>query len=142
MDLMLIPLVQNDSETGIAKKMHDEPTISKYISISDNYFDYVTNSKNVVYLKIKFHSELIGGIHSEIAGTVLYLSICIQPQYRKKGFATSALKKFISLIPHTVEKIQISIDKTNIPSIRLFESLGFSKTGQEEELIDYTLNLR
>jgi len=142
MDLMLIPLVQNDSEISIAKKMHGEPTISRYISISDNYFDYVTNTENVVYYKIRFHNEFIGGIHSEIAGAVLYLSICIKPEYRKKGFATYALKKFISFIPHTVEKIQISIDETNIPSIRLFESLGFSKTGQEEELIDYILNLR
>lgn len=142
MDLMLVPLGKKDPEIRIVKKIHDDPTVSKYISISDNYLDYVTNSENVAYYKIKFHNELIGGIHSEIVGTVLYLSICIQVRYRKKGFATSALKIFISLIPHTVEKIQISIDETNIPSIRLFESLGFSKTGQEEELIDYVLNLR
>lgn len=142
MDIMLIPLVQNDSETRIVKKMHDDPTISKYISVSDNFFDYVTHSNDVSYLKIKIRNKLIGGIQSEIAGSVLYLSICIQPEYRKKGFAASALNKFISLIPHTVEKIQISIDKTNVPSIRLFESLGFSKAGQEDELIDYFLDLR
>ncbi len=84
MDLMLIPLAKNDLEIGIAKKMHDEPTASKYISISDNYFDYVINTENVVYFKIKFHNEFIGGIHTEISGKVLYLAICIQPQYRKK----------------------------------------------------------
>ncbi len=142
MDLILVPLVQNDLELSIVKKMHDEPTVSKYISISDNFFDYVTTAKNVAYFKIKFHNECVGGIHSEIEGIVLYLSICIQPQYRKKGIATSALKKFISLIPHAVQKIQVSVDETNVPSIRLFESLGFSKVGQNEELVDYVLNLR
>ncbi len=142
MDLMLIPLARNDPDTDTVKRMHSEPTVAKYISISDDYFEYVTGSDNVTYYKIKTCGELIGGIHSEIVDTVMYLSICIQPQYREKGFAASALKKFISLIPHTVERIQVSIDETNIPSMRLFESLGFSKAGQEEELIDYILNLR
>jgi len=141
MDLMLIPLVKNDLEISIVKKMHDEPTISKYISISDNYFDYVTGTEHVAYFKIKFHNEFIGGIHTEISGTVLYLSICIQPQYRKKGFATAACKKYIQLTPHTVEKIQVSIDETNIPSVRLFENLGFTKAGRDGELVDYILNL-
>ncbi len=122
--------------------MHDEPTVSKYISVSDDYFDYVTSAEGVVYFKIKLHDEFVGGIHSEIAGTVLYLSICIQPQYRRRGFAASALKKFIANVPQTVEKIQISIDETNFPSTRLFESLGFSKIGREGELIDYVLNLK
>lgn len=142
MDLMLIPLVRKDPDADIVKRMHSEPTISKFISISDDYFAYITSSDNATYYKIKFCNALIGGIHSEIVGTVLYLSICIQPQYREKGFAKSAFKKFISMIPHTVEKIQVSIDETNIPSIKLFEGLGFSKVGQEEELIDYILNLR
>lgn len=142
MDIALVPLEKNDPEIGLVRKMHDEPTVSKYISISDQYFDYVTGTENVVYLKIESHDELIGGIHSETAGTVLYLSICIREQYRKKGFATAALRRFISLVPDPVERIQVSIEETNVPSIRLFEGLGFSETAREEELIDYILDLR
>ncbi len=141
MDLTLIPFVQNDPDTHAVKEMHDEPSVSKYIFISDNFFDYVVNSENVVYFKIKLYNELIGGIHTEIAGSVLHLSICILPEYRKKGFAAAALKKMIPLIPQSVDRIQVSICETNIPSIRLFESLGFSRVGQEENLADYCLDL-
>ncbi len=58
MAVLLIPLEQSDSEISIAREMHDEPTIAKYISISDNYFDYVTHSPNVVYTKIKIDNQL------------------------------------------------------------------------------------
>lgn len=142
MELMLLPLVKDDPEIGAAKKMHDEPTVSKYISISDDYFDYVTTTENVTYFKIEVQNEFVGGLHTEVTGTVMYLSICIRPQYRRKGFAASALKKLIPQIPHAVKKMQVSIDETNVPSIRLFEGLGFSKIGQEEELTDYVLDLR
>lgn len=141
MDLMLVPLAKDDPEIGIVKEMHEEPTVSKYVSVSEDYFDYVTNTENVVYFKIKLQGELVGGIHTEISDTVLYLSICIQPWYRKRGVATSALKQLIPLLPHTVENIQVSIDETNFPSIRLFERLGFTRAGQEDGLVDYILRI-
>lgn len=42
MDLMLIPFVRKDPDTDIVRRMHGEPTISKFISISDAYFEYIT----------------------------------------------------------------------------------------------------
>lgn len=142
MDLSLIPLVKNDLDFDIVVKMHNEPTIAKYISISDTYFDYVVNAENVVYFKIQFQNQIVGGIHAEISDSTLYLSICILPQHRKSGLATFALEKLFTLVPNTVEKVQVSIDETNIASVRLFEKLGFSPSGKEEKLLDYALNLK
>ena len=39
--------------------MHNSPSIAKYISISDQYFDYVTGSEGVVYYKITADGVLI-----------------------------------------------------------------------------------
>ncbi len=142
MRLTLTRQTQNDSQTDILRQIHSDPTVSRYISISDNYFEYVTGSENASYYKICFNNELIGGIHSEIDEAVLYLSICIQARHRGKGLATAALKKFISLVPDTVQKIKVSIDETNMPSVKLFEGLGFSKGVQDGELVDYNLDLK
>ncbi len=142
MDLTLTPLVKNDPELSLVKKLHEEPTVARFISVSDDYFDYVTSAENVVYYKIKRRDELVGGLHTETENAVLYLSICIQPLYRRQGLAAAALKKLISQLPPAAQKIQVSIDEANAASLRLFESLGFSNVGREEELVDYILTLR
>lgn len=137
MEIKLIPLRKNDKDMVMIKAMHNESSISKYISISEMYFNYVTNTENVVYYKIIVDGRLVGGIHSEVLNDIMDISICILPEYQKQGFASFAMKKLIASIPQSISKIQVSIDETNVASIRLFEHLGFKKDRQEEELIDY-----
>ncbi len=137
MEILLTPLDKNDIDMVNIKAMHSEPTILKYISISEMYFDYVTNTENVVYYKIFINSKLIGGIHSEILNDIMNISICILPEYRKQKFASLAIEKLIASVKNSISKIQVSIDETNVASIKLFEHLGFKKDKQEDELIDY-----
>ena len=133
----LIPLKQGDPDMDALIRIHQEPSISRYISISDNYFHYVTETEGVIYYKIMTDGIPTGGIHSEIHGKTVYLSVCVDEKYRRLGIAEKALKIIISIIPSAVKTIEVSIEETNMPSIDLFQKLGFQVSGQEDELITY-----
>ncbi len=118
-------------------RIHQEPSVSRYISISDNYFNYVTETEGVVYYKIMTDGILAGGIHREIHGKTAYLSVCVDEKNRRHGIAEKALKRIISVMPRDVETIEAEIEETNAPSNDLFRKLGFYASGQEDELITY-----
>ena len=138
----LIPLTSTDSEITELRKMHHTPSIAKYISISDQYFDYVTGSEGVVYYKITADGVLTGGIHCEYNGGILYLSICVMEKYRRQGIAEAALRKLFSALPDEVNMAEVSIDKTNINSQFLFQKLGFTMVGRDDELFTYRLSVQ
>ena len=137
MKIKLVPLKQDDPDLDDLIRIHNEPSVSSYISISDNYFNYVTKTKNVCFYKIITDGILSGGIHSEIHSKTMYLSICVDEKYRRLGIAEKALKIIISIIPSAVKTIEVSIEETNMPSIELFQELGFQVSGQEDELVTY-----
>lgn len=121
--------------------MHNTPSIAKYISISDNYFDYVTGSEGVAYYKIVADGELTGGIHCEFNGGIMYLSICVKEEYQRHGIAEAALRKLFFTLPNEVHMIEVSIDETNIKSQLLFQKLGFTKYSKDDELITYRMSI-
>ena len=133
----LVPLKCDDSDLDALIGIHQEPSVSRFISISDNYFNYVTETEGVCYYKIITDGILTGGIHSEINDKTMYLSICIDEKYRRLGIAEKALKKIISINTKSVKTIEVSIEETNMPSVRLFLKLGFQFAGQDNELITY-----
>lgn len=137
MKIKLVPVKQDDPDLDDLIRIHNEPSVSKYISISDNYYNYVTETENVCYYKIMVDGILAGGIHSEIHSKTMYLSVCIDEKYRRLGLAEKSLKKIISRIPSAVKTIDVSIEETNISSIRLFQKLGFRFAEQNNELITY-----
>ena len=53
-------LQENDRDIPILMKLHKEPSIEKYISISENYFEYVVSTENVWYYKIISENVIIG----------------------------------------------------------------------------------
>ena len=137
MRIKLSPIKQDDPDLDDLIRIHKEPSVSRYISISDNYFNYITETEGVCYYKIITDGILAGGIHSEIHSKTMYLSVCIDEKYRRLGIAEKALKKIISIIPSTVKTIEVCIEETNMPSICLFQKLGFQFAGQDNELILY-----
>ena len=133
----LVPLKSDDSDLDALIGIHQEPSVSRFISISDNYFNYVTETEGVCYYKIITDGILTGGIHSEINDKTMYLSICIDEKYRRLGIAEKALKKIISVMPCDVETIEANIEETNTPSTALFQKLGFQVSSQDDELVTY-----
>ena len=134
-------LERNDSDIAILRELHNEPSVKKWLSIGDNYFEYCTSTQNVQYIKILLSGVIIGGIHLERDNDILYLSIFIASEHRQKGYARECICYIINRFSEGINSIKVSIEEENIPSIKLFESLGFVFTGQDEELKNYVFNL-
>ena len=141
MNIELIPLTPNDHDLAELVGIHNEPSISRYISISENYFEYVIDAKDVVYHKIVADGKTVGGIHCEQSGNIVYLSICIDSEHRRLGIAENALRQLFVKLRTNMATVEICIDDTNYPSIQLFKKLCFIEIGKEDELITYRLSL-
>ncbi len=129
---------EDDVDISELLPIYQMPDISQYISIGDNYFHYVTNTENVYFYKIYKYEKLIGTIHLEKHGDLLYMDILIFPEFQRMGFATKVIKDIQKdIFKLNYKRIEISIDKRNIVSITLFENAGFSFVSKEDELMNF-----
>ena len=97
MFIELVRLKHGDSDLDELIRIHQEPSVSRFLSTSDNYFKYVTGTEGVDYYKIIVDGILVGGIHSEIDSNTVSLSICVDEKHRCLGIAEKSLQKFFSL---------------------------------------------
>ena len=88
----IIILSEDDYDIPRLTQIHKLPDISRFLSIGDNYFHYVTNTKNVYFYKIHKDNTLIGSVHLEKNGGVLYMDILIFPEFQHKGFGTKIIE--------------------------------------------------
>lgn len=72
-----MPLTVTDKDSTRIMQIHNQPSVKKYIKISEQYFDYITTTEGVVYYKIIVDDLVVGGIHTETSNNVMFLSICI-----------------------------------------------------------------
>lgn len=128
----------DDEDIYKIKLIHQIPQISQYISISDNYFHYVTSTKNVYFYKIYYDDKLVGTTHIEKQQNILYMDILVFPEFQGNGIGTKIVTDIQNdIIKLGYDKIEVSIDEKNIPSIRLFEKAGFVFVSKEDELKNY-----
>ena len=127
-----------DKDVLLIKEIHLKPEIKKYISISENYFNYVTNTENVYFYKVYVDKTLVGTIHLEKHDNILYMDILIFPEFQNSGLGTKVIIDIKNDIFNLdFKKVEVSIDQSNIPSLRLFEKLSFNLVSQEDELKNY-----
>ena len=62
MKVSLVPLTISDRDLASISRIHSQPSVEKYIKVSENYFDYVTNSEGVIYYKVIADGIVTGGI--------------------------------------------------------------------------------
>lgn len=138
-DLIYTPLIsENDADVSHLLKIYQLPSISQFISISDNYFHYVTNTENVYFFKVYEAENLIGAIHLEKCENSLYMDILVFSEYQRMGFATRIIEDIKNdIFKLDYKRIEISIDDKNTASIRLFENAGFTFVSQVDELLNY-----
>ncbi len=129
----------NDKDIPQILSIYKNPSVSRYVSIDeDNYWKYVTETPNVFFYKVFDNDQLVATTHLELADRVLYMGIVVFPQYQNKGIGTSVLKDIQNnTFGLDYSEIRVSIDESNIASIKLFEKTGFEYIGREEELLDY-----
>lgn len=68
---------EDDADIPHLLKIYQLPSISQFISISGNYFHYVTNTENVYFFKVYEAENLIGAIHLEKCENLLYMDSTI-----------------------------------------------------------------
>ena len=118
---------------------YKKPEIVRYISISENYFRYVTENDEVYFYKIYESNKLIGATHIEKQGTTLFMDILVFPEFQRLGLGTKILKDIQDdIFGFHFERIEISIDEKNTASLKLFENAGFIRTSKDDELINLT----
>ena len=129
---------ESDVDIPLLLKIYQQPSVSQFISISDNYFSYVTNTENVYFYKIYENEKLIGAIHLEKNENLLYMDILIFPEFQRIGFATRVIKDIQNdIFGLNYDRIEISIDESNIGSLKLFETAGFTFVSKEDELLNF-----
>ena len=136
-------LSEDDKDIPELIAIHQIPEVARYISISDNYFHYVTNSENVYFYKFYENSKLIGSIHLEKQETVLFMDILVFPEFQRTGLGSKIVKDIQNdVFGLGYERIEVSIDEGNAASLRLFENAGFVATTKDDELINFVYQLK
>ena len=131
-------LSEDDTDIFQLMQIYRMPDISRFLSVGNNYFQYVTHTENVYFYKVYENEKLIGTIHLEKNENLLYMDILIFPEFQRMGFATNVIKDIQNdIFGLNCERIEISIDKSNIASIKLFENAGFTFLSKEDELLNY-----
>ncbi len=133
----------NDKDIPQILSVYKIPSVSRYVSIDeDNYWTYVTETPNVFFYKVFDNDQLVATTHFELADCVLYMGIVVFPQHQNKGIGTSVLKDIQNhSFALDYSEIHVSIDESNVASVKLFEKTGFEYVGREDELLDYTYRL-
>lgn len=95
---------------------------SPQLNVNGTWFQFVVS--------LKASGEIIGDIGLHFLGSSneqVELGCTIGREHQGKGYATEALNEVISYLFDSLDKHRLtaSIDPANIPSIRLFERLGF-----------------
>ena len=131
-------LAENDADVSRLMQVLQLPEISRYLYISDHYFDYVTNTANVYFYKVYENKELIGSIHLEKPGSILYMDILVFPEFQGKGYGTKIIKDIQrDIFDLHYERIEVSIAESNTASLKLFRNAGFEFVSQEDGLLDF-----
>ena len=128
-----------DPDISYLTSVLGQPDIARFISIDEvNYWTYVTETENVFYFKAFENDALVAATHCEIINDTLYMDVMVIPDYQRNGIATKILNDIQSgNLPLDYDKIEISIDKSNTASIRLFEKMNFKLVSVEDELLNY-----
>lgn len=131
-------IFESDVDVPQLVEIYQAPEITQYLSISDNYFHYVTNNENVHFYKVYKNNKLIGTTHLEQQGTVLFMDILVFPKFQRTGLGIQIIQDIQNdIFKLGYKSIEISIDEANIASLRLFEKVGFAFTTREDELLNF-----
>ncbi len=136
-------LFEDDIDIPQLINIYQIPEIARYLSISENYFHYVTNTADVYFYKVYDNNNLIGSTHLEKQGTTLFMDILVFPEFQRMGLGTIIIEDIQNnILGPDYDRIEISIDETNTASLRLFENTGFIRVSKEDELINYVYQRR
>lgn len=151
-EILMIPEVNKWYLTS-GKKHANDKDYWTWNNQSKFYESKVNKSDNIdvfgwsIFLKKEFtesnKEEVIGQVTAQENGndiTIRDVGWYIDPKYQRKGYAKEAAKAMIDYMFKEVEieKIISGAVKDNIGSCKIFDNLGFTNIGEEQEISPYT----
>jgi ribosomal-protein-alanine N-acetyltransferase len=104
-------------------------------------------SPNGLYLVIEDRGEVCAQIGvRHVLGELHITTIAVRPEYRRRGHARALIGAALAAYPNAGH-VHLEVRPTNAAALRLYESLGFRKTGRrpryygDEDAFLMTLNL-
>lgn len=103
-------------------------------------FDVIENHL-VTYVMMK-KDVIIGYGHLDIEDDKVWLGVCIAEGHTGNGYGKRMLGALISKAhSSSVEEINLSVDKENIPAVAMYGKLGFAIANANEKVYFMKLNL-
>ena len=138
-EIRLIPYYRNDEaslpwyQNWALVKMVDNRDTPYDIPLLHRMYDYLSENGDCFY--IEYDGVLVGDVTLLSNGEI---AIVISKEYQRKNIGRRCVREMLSLAKERgMTEVKAVIYTFNIPSQRMFLSLGFIKTGDEE--YTYTL---
>ena len=129
---------EDDKDIPLLTAIYKEPEVARYISISDDYFRYVTRNESVYFYKVYSSESLMGSIHLEKQESVLFMDVLVFPQYQGIGLGKRIIKDIQNdIFGLEYDRIKVTIDENNSASLRLFTGAGFVRSSKDGGLISF-----
>ena len=123
-----IKILTQDNK-NMVKNFYDE-------NYPNNYYDsYMLNTEKYVGYFIENNLVAIAGVHvySPFYKVAVLGNIVTSKKFRNKGLAKITVKNLLAILSQDVKNISLNVQSTNLPAIKLYQSLGFKKTHEYEE---------
>ena len=142
-DLEFLQKIENDKslwEYGSDRKIFTKEELTNYIKNSSEKIQQAKQFRFVV----DYNNTPIGFVDLfEYKDTSSGVGIIIDKEYQKRGFASESLRLLIdySLEDLKLKNLHCKISKSNLRSIQLFTSSGFTLTKEKDNVYFYTFTL-
>lgn len=142
-DLEFLQKIENDRslwEYGSNRKIFTKDELTSYIK---NSSEKIQKAKQFRFV-VDYDNTPIGFIDLfEYKDSSAGVGIIIDKEYQKRGFASESLRLLIdySLEDLKLKNLHCKISKSNLRSIQLFTSSGFTLTKEKDDVYFYTLTL-
>ncbi|MDQ0148245.1 GNAT family N-acetyltransferase [Eubacterium multiforme] len=87
----------------------------------------------------------IGQICYDLIDNEGIINYCVDKEERGKGYGKELVKYLVAFVKENIEeidKLSAFVHKNNIPSIKIFESLGFIREVEKDDYIKFAINIR
>ncbi|MBM7553259.1 GNAT family N-acetyltransferase [Thalassobacillus pellis] len=129
-------------DTDFSRRFDALPALPKTVDQLESWLDEISDSNSQFTFAIRgVDNELIGYVELD---SILWsqqngwVSIAIgSKQHQGKGYGTEAMSLLIDFAFNecNLHRLQLTVFSYNLPAIRLYEKLGFTKEGSHREFV-------
>ena len=88
------------------------------------------------------NNEPVAYGHLDVEKEVIWLGICVLPQYYRKGYGLIMMNELIGFARKSnIPKIYLTVDKHNTIAMNLYRKFNFRKESENEQMCKYSLSI-